>query len=512
MTEVIDPVKFIKLCWPDINLYDRQKEILYSLQDNAATIVPAGNMLGKDFISGLALIWFFYSRHPCRIVSTSVDETQLKAVLWGEIRRFLQTSKVALTTAQGGPLLVNDLHIRKVVNGEICGLSYLLGRVAGEEGEGFLGHHIAATGDGIPRTLFCIDEASGVPDKYFEKGDTWANRILVIGNTFECENYFKRSVKAGTTFSSEGDICYKKIIHIRGQDSPNVRYALAEIAAGLKPSNKILIPGVKSWAEYKKNREEWDEIKQMISLDAEFYEGSEIKMYPVTWLIKSNMIAERLAGTKRKAFSLGIDPGEGGANTVWTGSDKLGAIFQHSQKTPDTSQIEGITLGFMKEWGIEAHNVVFDRGGGGLQIADSMRSKGHPVRTVAFGEAATDPDAVTERARSYRPDEEKIEEVEIRYVYKNRRAQLYHEARLMIEKGFGIPEGFTELMRQLKPIPLLYDGEGRIYLPPKHKKDRKSKELTLDELVGCSPDEADSFVLSVFGLNHPVNQFVARAY
>lgn len=509
--KILDPVQFIKLCWPHITLYDKQREILYSLIESDETIVPAGNMLGKDFITGLAILWFFISRHPCRIVTTSVDDTQLNAVLWGEIRRFIQTSEVELTTENGGPLLVNDQRIRKVVGRKLCGLSYILGRVATDDGAGFLGHHIADIGDGIPRTLFVADEASAVPDMYFDKSLTWAKRLLVIGNPYECENYFKKSVKKGDAVSLDGKRCYRKVIKIKAEDSPNVKYALAEIAAGKEPTNTVIIPGVKSYAEYKKNRETWDPIKQLISLDAEFYEGAESKMYPADWLAISSQKAASLRGQYRRTVCIGCDPAEGGDDTVWTGVDDLGITFQISRKTPDTTEIVGTTIGLIKEYRLDPENVIFDSGGGGKQHADRLRYLGYDVRTIAFGEPATDLKAVIERNRTYRPTEEKWDERETRYIYKNRRAEMYHLLRLEIENGFAIGEEYDELIRQLKPIPLLYDQEGRIYMLPKRKKDRNSKEQSLTDIIGNSPDEADSTVLAVYGMRNPINVFVARA-
>jgi len=44
---LLDPIKFINLCWPKVRLYKEQEEILYSLRDNDETFVPAGNMLGR---------------------------------------------------------------------------------------------------------------------------------------------------------------------------------------------------------------------------------------------------------------------------------------------------------------------------------------------------------------------------------------------------------------------------------------------------------------------------------
>ena len=167
---------------------------------------------GKDFVSAFIVLWFFLSRHPCRIVTTSADHYQLEGVLWGEIRNFIQTSRVSLQDN----LVVNHLHLRKrlppgagtgdqpeydpltgqAVEGGVCGLSYCLGRVAAK-GEGMLGHHVADTGDGIPRTLFVADEASGVDDVTFNAAETWARRRLIIGNPYECQNRFRRADKEG---------------------------------------------------------------------------------------------------------------------------------------------------------------------------------------------------------------------------------------------------------------------------------------------------------------------------
>jgi hypothetical protein len=41
-----DPLVFANLLWPEVEFYDKQKEIIYSVRDNIETVVPAGNMLG----------------------------------------------------------------------------------------------------------------------------------------------------------------------------------------------------------------------------------------------------------------------------------------------------------------------------------------------------------------------------------------------------------------------------------------------------------------------------------
>lgn len=206
--KVIDPLELASVLWPDITFYREQQEIIYSVCDNYETVVPAGNMLGKDFVAGFLVVYFFLTRTPCRIVTTSADSYQLESVLWGEIRKFIQTSRQPLEVERGGNLIVNHLHVRKVIpSGRMdaktqrpilaeCPTSYIRGRTSAK-GEGLLGHHASGPDPNVPHTLAVIDEASGVEDIAFTNMDTWAARKLIIGNPYPCNNYFKKAVKGG---------------------------------------------------------------------------------------------------------------------------------------------------------------------------------------------------------------------------------------------------------------------------------------------------------------------------
>lgn len=305
---------------------------------------------------------------------------------------------------------------------------------------------------------------------------------------------------------------YRRVLKIQATDSPNVRLALAEQEAGLTPSGKQIVPGVLAWHEYQKRLATWDEIRQCIGLRGEFYEGSETLLYPPDWLNRSEQEARALQGKPRYAKAIGIDTAEGGDNSCWAVVDDYGLLELISKKTPDTSVIPGDTLALMRKWNVAPENVLFDQGGGGRPHADRLRSQGFHVRTVAFGEPVK---AYPSRARTRFDDRFRI--AEDRYVYCNRRSQMYGELRLVIspmenERPFAIPEQYVELRRQLAPIPLTYDGEGRLRLLPKRKNRANSTEKTLEELLGCSPDEADSLVLAVHGMLHAPVRTVAGGF
>lgn len=211
----INPVSLLSTHWPDVMIYDKQFDILESLRYSSETIVTAGNMLGKDFISGYAALSFFLAPqmyfdreyvasierqrsktnphpHTVRVLTTSVAEHHLK-VLWGEIGRFTSTCYYPLVANREnprGPLTINYQEIRYARERSAKNpLNYLVGRVS-ETGEGLAGHHAAYT-------LAILDEASGIPNTSYTQMGTWAKKMLIIGNPNACQNFFRQGVKEG---------------------------------------------------------------------------------------------------------------------------------------------------------------------------------------------------------------------------------------------------------------------------------------------------------------------------
>ena len=328
---VIDPLKMRDLFWPHIKFYDKQIEIIRSVWYNTETIVPAGNMLGKDFIGGFIVLAFFMSRYPCRIVTTSVRDDHLD-VLWGEMNRFIQDAKFAIRKEDGGPLIVNHHEIKRwneikdkegnVIGGEEAPLCYVKGMVTGE-GEGLAGHHIANVGDGVPRTMMVVDEASSSYQEVYDQSQKWANRIFAFGNCWQCSNWWRQAIEGRIGAENEymrkgGDIpnddgtFQRKIIKIRAKDSPNVQRALRQIELGQEPDDRVILPGVKSWGEYQKNLKFWDPENIAVGLNAEFYKGGANYLYPEDWLkIAEDFGNEIKNKIGRKALAIGVDCAEG---------------------------------------------------------------------------------------------------------------------------------------------------------------------------------------------------------
>ena len=167
----IDPLRFISLCWPEMKLYDKQAEILLSIRDNIGTFVHAANELGKSRIAAMAVIWWFASRTPARMITSSSSQTQLESILWSEIRSLIETAAYRL------PFRVTTLKVEKLKNSNTQATEprdYVIGHVTNEV-ENFQVHHLP---NDKPRVLCAFDEASAVPDAFY---------IVVLGTPDACD-------------------------------------------------------------------------------------------------------------------------------------------------------------------------------------------------------------------------------------------------------------------------------------------------------------------------------------
>jgi hypothetical protein len=474
-----DPLKFIAICWPDMQIYEKQREILLSVHDNIETFVYAANETGKTRTAALVALWFFLTRQPARVITSSSSETQLDAILWNEIRHLVFTSKFPL------PLAVNYLSIKKrrAAEIEVLPLDYTLGHVSNKI-ENFQGHHLP---NDKPRVLAVFDESSGVPDEFFEAADSWAHRKLVIGNPLSNNNFFYRLCKQGDVLDPAGGPgLLRKVIHVDGIDSPNVQLGIKWKEAGRQGSPPIVIPGLLTYEDYIRREQTYDEVQRTTRLHGHFYEGDQAMLFPATWL-ESAMDRRRWAELQqqsRRVQAIGVDVAAGGRdNTCWTLVDRYGVIEQIVLNLSNTMEIAGRTLALLREHGLSSYHVAMDAGGGGKQIADRLSEQGQPVSLVGFGESADG-----------------------KQTYKNRRAELYGLLRERLKPDrdqgqFLLPPDAHELRQELSILPLCYDSEGRLMLPPKSRSSARPGEVSIEKLLGRSPDRADSLALAVWVLD-----------
>ena len=213
-----DVLRFVKLCWPDMRLSGQQQQVLMSVVENVETFVHAANKTGKTRIAALIAVWFFFSRTPARVIVSSSSESQLRNVLWSEIMHLVETSRYPL------PFKVRDLRIQKLgaADGKPSAQDYLLGHVTSAV-ESFQGHHLPSD---RPRVLAIFDEASGVADEFYEAAQSWAHRLLVIGNPLSTDNFFFACCRQGDQRDAGGWKAglLRRVVHMDGRQGPNVEF------------------------------------------------------------------------------------------------------------------------------------------------------------------------------------------------------------------------------------------------------------------------------------------------
>lgn len=345
----------------------------------------------------------------------------------------------------------------------------------------------------------------------------------------------------------------RKVLRWKAADSPNVRLAVAQILAGRRrpeplliksaerpwgeytqeqyeglarrwgdranPEERVLVPNVITFGEYLRRRT-WPAHEQCVVLDAAFYEGAEIKLFPEQWLDASAKLARELKSilSHERVEAMGIDSGQGSANTCWSLINRRKLVKLISMRTLDTSVIVGKTIALINEFMIPDEKVGFDAGGGGQNNADMVRRAGYTkVQIIPFGESPA-----LDIKRGVHQIRDRKEVKEDRYTYKNRRVQMYHELSQNVNPDPLVnPEPFAvgddtkelqELHRQLAAHPNHEDEMGRKVLPPKQPRtdDPESEKDSMLKRLGCSPDEADSLVIAHSVLHHKSTRVQTR--
>src|SRR5437016_6492136 len=160
---VRDPVRFCRALLRQ-DVWPVQERILQALSTERRVAVKACHASGKTFVAGSAVLWFL-SRYPDAIVVTTAPTwTQVEQVLWSEIHKAVQRSRIAFP-------VVNKTELRIGPGNYAIGLST-------NEGVRFQGFH--------GRVLIVVDEAPGVGADIWEAiegiragGDV---RVLALGN------------------------------------------------------------------------------------------------------------------------------------------------------------------------------------------------------------------------------------------------------------------------------------------------------------------------------------------
>src|SRR3990167_3677335 len=78
------------------NPWAKQLEIMTSVRDNQRTSVRSANGVGKDWDAAEIVLWWLYTRYPAVVITSAPTNRQVEEILWGEIRKKFNNSRVKL--------------------------------------------------------------------------------------------------------------------------------------------------------------------------------------------------------------------------------------------------------------------------------------------------------------------------------------------------------------------------------------------------------------------------------
>lgn len=171
-----DPFAFLEDML-DMNCDDWQGEVASDVAKHAKVAVKSGQGVGKTALEAGLIIWFLVCRPYSKVIATAPTMQQLYDVLWAEIAKWLDSSKVKnlLTWTKTKVYMVEDSE-RWFATAKTA--------TKPENMQGFHEDHM----------LIVVDEASGVADPIMEAilGTLtgFDNKLLLMGNPNRIEGVF----------------------------------------------------------------------------------------------------------------------------------------------------------------------------------------------------------------------------------------------------------------------------------------------------------------------------------
>jgi hypothetical protein len=194
-----------------IDLWEGQKEIVNSIDNNFATAVKSAHGTGKSFCMAAAALAFLHTRIPSVVVTTAPTNRQVRGILWRNLRAHYRR-------APGNLLGSKPLQLEYNISEDHFAVGF---KGANEDSDSAQGFH-------SPNLLAIVDEAAGVAEAVISSMDNIVtgdgSRLVYIGNPTSMDGRFRRA------FHEDADLY--NTITISAEDTPNIK-AGAVVREGL---------------------------------------------------------------------------------------------------------------------------------------------------------------------------------------------------------------------------------------------------------------------------------------
>lgn len=413
-------------------LWSKQREILESVRDHRRTAVASCHGPGKSFTAAHCVGWWLdvWPEGDAAAVTTAPTDTQVRTVLWKEIRRVHRKGKLRGRTNQKQWLM-------RVPAGDEGTVEEIVAqgrKPADYDTAAFQGIHAR-------RVLVVLDEACGIPgispmnpSSLWEGADSLLSnddcRVLAIGNPDDPTSHFASICKPGSNWN---------VIWISAFDTPNF--------TGEELPEHILknLIGY-TWVEEKRVEWaptwRWNDARTLVVPP----EGLRVEDAHPLWISKvlgrfpENKVAQGLIPwtwieeAQRRILppaepnELGVDVGAGGDASCT--AHRLGPVVRiiSEDHNPDTMQTCGKVVDEMRT--LKAKKVKVDEIGIGRGIVDRGVEQGEPFVGINAGAAP-----ICSNHDECRPRLDTHDDRCNKKRFLNLRAQLYWELRERFERG-----------------------------------------------------------------------------
>ena len=433
----------------EYGLWEKQKEIVRSvlIGKNRITAVRSCHDSGKSFIAArVALIYLSINKNSL-VITTAPSWTQVKEILWREIRSaYVKMETKYPTMGVGGKLLTTSLEFNPTWYA--MGIATKKESEVTEVAERMLGFH-SVTG----KILVIVDEGSGVMEPIWGSIDGLLTsdkaQLLAIGNPYRKVGPFAK------LFTTPG----VKKVHIQDTDIPNIK------------QNKIIVPGLMSPKYPKEMAEKYGKDSNLyaIKVKGNFPKSETDTLISLDYVEGAFLRDLKPTGEKL----LGVDVARFGNDfTALVVRQGKKVLRKETHAKEDTMQTASRVLRMIEEEGIKPQNVFIDVIGIGAGVVDRLHEKEYNERGFA---------------RNYNVNGVSVSEsAEDSDHFKNLRAEAYWQIRDWI-KTADLPEDDDFL--QLANIKYKYSSGKKGQLLIESKEDMKKRGLQ-------SPDVADALMLT----------------
>ena len=423
-----------------------QREVLKELADHIATndgkidfetlrmAVSSGRGIGKSALVSWLVIWMLTTRIGSTTIVSANSETQLRAVTWAEITKWLALALNSHWFEVSATRVMPAKWLTELVERDLKkGTRYwgVEGRLWSEENpDAYAGVH---NFDGV---MLIFDEASGIADPIWAVSagfftENTPNRFwLAFSNPRRNTGYFYEA------FNAKRDFWRNKTVDARSVEGTD-KAVYEQIIQEYGP----------------------DSVQAHVEVYGEFPSAGDDQFIPV-YLVDDAFARPRYKDATAPVI-IGVDPARFGADAtviaVRQGRD-LNAIKRY--RGDDTMEIVGRVIEAIEEYNPAL--VVIDEGGLGAGVVDRLKEQRYKIKGVNFGNKSVKP-----------------------IMYGNKRAEMWGLMRDWL-KTASIPADKL-LKSDLTSPKMKPDSKGTIFL--EGKKEMKARGL-------ASPDAADAIAVT----------------